>query len=101
MTETKVKKEKRISFFQRLKRDQVNGAKQAVMQDLFDDMYENRSQVYKVNFIRGLFFGLGSVLGATLLLALLVWLLAQLGALVPFLSDFIQDILDALNNRGK
>lgn len=101
MTETKVKKEKRISFFQRLKRDQVNGAKQAVMQDLFDDMYDNRWQVYKVNFIRGLFFGLGSVLGATLLLALFVWLLAQLGTLVPFLSDFIQDILDALNNRGK
>ena len=51
MTETKVKKEKRISFFQRLKRDQVNGAKQAVMQDLFDDMYDNRWQVYKINFI--------------------------------------------------
>jgi len=97
MTETKVKKEKKISLFQRLKRDPVN----AVMQDLFNDMYDNRWQVYKVNFIRGLFFGLGSVLGATLLLALLVWLLAQLGTLVPFLSDFIQDILDALNNRGK
>jgi hypothetical protein len=54
-----------------------------------------------MNFVRGVFFGFGSVLGGTLLIALLVWTLAQLGAVVPFLSDFIQQILDALTTRSK
>lgn len=95
------KKKRHFSLFKRFKRDQRIGAKRELMENLFNDMYENRRQVYWMNFIRGLFFGLGSVLGGTILIALLVWLLSQLGAVVPFLSDFIQQILDALGNRAK
>lgn len=100
MTEKKAKKAGKLSLFQRVKRDQTTGARRAVLDDLFNDMYSNRWQIYKINLIRGLFFGLGSVLGGTLLIALLVWILSQVGAVVPFLSDFIQQILDTLGNRG-
>lgn len=93
-------KKRRFSLFQKFKRDQHVTAERTLLESLFNDMYENRRQIYWMNFIRGLFFGLGSVLGGTILIALLVWLLAQLGAVVPFLSDFIQQILDTLGNRA-
>ena len=100
MTEEGKKPVKRDLFFQKLKRDQTVASQRVLMESVFNDMYKNRYQIYRLNFVRGLFFGLGSALGATLLLALLVWMLAQLGTLVPFLSDFIQQILDALGTRA-
>ena len=93
-------KEKR-SFWQRFKRAQTISAERSLLEELFQDMYAERRKIYQINFIRGLFFGLGTVLGGTILIALLVWILTQLGAVVPFLSDFIQEILDALSSRGK
>jgi hypothetical protein len=98
MTKNKPKKQ---SLWARFKRDQINGAKQGLVDELLNDMYARRGQIYLMNFVRGVFFGFGSVLGGTLLIALLVWTLAQLGAVVPFLSDFIQQILDALTTRSK
>ena len=59
----------------------------------------NRWSVYKINFVRGIFFGFGSVLGGTVIIAVVIWVLSQLGAVVPFLSDFIQEILDSLASR--
>jgi hypothetical protein len=52
------------------------GARRAILQDLFYDFNRSRAQVYKMNFIRGLFFGFGSVMGGTVLIALLVWVLS-------------------------
>jgi hypothetical protein len=56
--------------------DNEKGARRAVLEDLFYDFHSSRRQVYKINFVRGLFFGLGSVLGGTVLIALLVWVLS-------------------------
>lgn len=100
MTNKNHSKEKQ-SFWQKFKRVQTIDAERSLLEELFQDMYAERRKIYQINFIRGLFFGLGSVLGGTILIALLVWILTQLGAVVPFLSDFIQDILDALSSRGK
>ena len=47
-------------------RDNENGARQAILEDLFYDFHRSRRQVYGMNFWRGIFFGFGSVLGATL-----------------------------------
>jgi hypothetical protein len=96
MTDKKKTAPKKSSIVEQVKRDQIIGAQRGLLEELFNDMYKNRGQIYLMNFVRGLFFGLGSVLGGTLLIALLIWLLAQLGTVVPFLSDFIQQILDAL-----
>lgn len=87
------KNSKKTSTWQKLTRSQDTAAKRTLLEETFQDMYGRRWRIYQVNFVRGLFFGLGSVLGGTILLALLVWVLSAVGALVPFLSDFIREIL--------
>lgn len=51
-------------------------AKRTVLEEIFNDFYDNRARIYKVNFIRGILFGAGSAVGGTLVLALIVWLLS-------------------------
>lgn len=72
-------------------------ARRGIIEDLFQDFNRSRVQVYKMNFIRGLFFGLGSVLGGTILVALAVWLLSVLGQYIPFFSDFFKAVTEVLN----
>lgn len=96
---SKREKGEKQSFWQRFKRAQIIGAEKTLLEELLQDMYAHRGKIYQINFVRGLFFGFGSVLGGTILIAILVWLLSRLGAVVPFLSDFIQDILNTLNSR--
>lgn len=76
--------------------DNERGARQAVLEDIFNDMNRSRFQVYKMNFFRGIFFGFGSVLGGTLLITLLIWLLNLTGALVPGLANFINDVVHVI-----
>ncbi|PSO44484.1 hypothetical protein BRC21_01315 [Candidatus Saccharibacteria bacterium SW_7_54_9] len=52
-----------------------------------------------INFVRGLFFGLGSVVGATLLVALVLWLLNVFGGL-PIVGDWFDAISSALNKNS-
>ena len=40
-------------------------AEEQILDDIFYDLYRNRGRVYKVNFFRGIFFGLGTFLGGT------------------------------------
>jgi len=61
---------------EKLKKDNERGARESLIEDLFYDFNRNRVQVYKMNFVRGIFFGLGSVLGGTVLVALLAWVLS-------------------------
>lgn len=49
--------------------------REAALNDFFDDMYHNRRRIYRVNFFRGVYFGLGSALGGTVVIALVVWVL--------------------------
>lgn len=64
------------SFFRKLKHDQGMGARRSMMEEMFNDLYKDRAKVYKMNFVRGLFFGFGSVLGATVVVALAIWILS-------------------------
>jgi len=72
------------------------GARRAVLEDLFYDFHKSRAQVYKMNFFRGLFFGLGSVLGATIVVAFVIWLLSLLADIPGGFGDFIQYIVDTV-----
>lgn len=49
----------------------------AYLEDMFNDIYSNRKRIYKLNFFRGVFFGLGTFLGGTVVIAMLIWLLSQ------------------------
>lgn len=85
----------------RVKKDNENGARMAVIEDLFNDFHRNRHQVYFFNFVRGIFFGLGSALGATVVLALLIGLLSVFTDIPGGIGDFVQQIIDAMNRpRG-
>ena len=86
-------------IFNRVKEDNERGARANLIEDLFYDFHTSRRQVYAMNFIRGLFFGFGSVLGATLLIALLVWTLNWFGGLFPALADFLNNLTDTMQHR--
>lgn len=81
----------------RLKKDTENGARKAVIEDLFQDFHRSRHQVYWFNFLRGIFFGFGSVIGATLLIGIFVGLLSMFTDIPGGIGDFIQRIIDAMN----
>lgn len=89
-----------MKFFDRFKRkvNDVNerGAREAVLEQLFNDFNRSRFTIYKFNFFRGIFFGLGSVLGGTVLIALLIWILTSTAHLIPGVSDFVNNIVHVL-----
>lgn len=85
---------------EKLKSDNERGARESVIEDLFYDFNRSRTQIYTMNFIRGIFFGFGSVLGGTILVALLAWLLGAFVDVFPALADFINGILNAMSQRG-
>jgi len=82
-----------------MKKDAEQGSRRALIEELFVDFNKSRSQVYKINFFRGMFFGVGSVLGATVVIGLLVWLLSRLVDLPGGVGDFVQYIVDIVQNR--
>lgn len=84
----------------KINRDNEKGARLALIEDLFNDFNKKRTQVYWMNFIRGIFFGVGSVLGGTIVLAAIAWLLSQLVDLPGGIGDFIQYIVNTVNQRN-
>lgn len=98
MSETKKKSiVKRAT--ERVKKDNENGARQAVIEDLFFDFNRSRTQIYWINFIRGIFFGIGSVIGITLFIVISVWLLSKTADVFPALADFINQLIDTMQRR--
>jgi hypothetical protein len=83
----------------KIQQDNENGARRAIIEDLFYDFNKSRHQVYKMNFFRGVFFGVGSVIGGTVVIALLVWLLTRLVDLPGGVGSFIQYIVDVVQRH--
>ncbi len=73
---------------QNIQKDQAVGAHREILEQLFDDHYKYRWRVYKMNFVRGIFFGVGSVIGATIIVSFVIWILTLLN--VP--DNFIDSI---------
>lgn len=82
---------------EKLKHDHEMAARRGMMEELFNDYYKRRVSVYKMNFVRGLFFGLGSVLGGTIVVAVLVWILSFFVNL-PGIGNEIQKAQDTLQS---
>lgn len=70
------------------KKKQEANAKKIVLQELFNDLYDDRMAVYRLNFFRGIFFGLGGVIGGTVVIALIIYTLTLLSGIIPALGDF-------------
>lgn len=65
-------------------------AKLATLEVLFNDLYNDRRRIYKLNFFRGIVFGAGSALGGTVVIALAVWLLS-LFVNAPLIGDIFKN----------
>lgn len=91
--------EKDLSIKDRLLTQQEDIARRALIEDLFWDLHRSRKRIYWMNFIRGIFFGVGSVLGATIVVALLVTMLGVLVDIPGGIGDFVSNIIDIVQNR--
>jgi len=85
----------------RVKKDNEVGARRAILEDLFYDFHSSRREVYWMNFIRGVFFGVASVLGGTIVIALIIWLLSLLTDIPGGIGDFIQYVVDIVQQGKK
>ncbi len=74
-------------------------ARHAILEDLFYDFHKSRKQVYWMNFVRGLFFGVGSIIGGTIVVAIVLSLLGLLVDIPGGVGDFIQYIVDLVKQR--
>lgn len=77
---------------------QTRGAFQALVEESFNDFYAHRRQVYAMNFVRGVFFGLGSALGGTLMVALVLWTLSFFVQL-PLIGDYASDAKNTIQRQ--
>jgi uncharacterized membrane protein YczE len=84
----------------KVKHDNENGARKGILEDLFYDFNRSRVQVYKMNFFRGIFFGLGSVLGGTIVVALLAGILS-LFVHLPGIGNSIQQAQHSIESIKK
>lgn len=83
----------------KLREDNERGARQAILEDLFYDFHKSRRQVYAMNFVRGLFFGVGSIIGGTLVVAIVLGLLGLLVDIPGGVGDFIRYIVDLVKQN--
>lgn len=83
-----------------IKKGNERGAREAMLEDLFYDFHRSRVQVYKMNFVRGIFFGLGSVLGGTVIVALVIWTLSFFVD-VPGIGESVKQIQQTVQSVKK
>jgi len=88
------------SFVQSFLRVQQMDARRSMMEELFNDMYRDRQQIYLMNFVRGIFFGLGSVLGGTVVVALIVWIMSFF-VHIPWIGDTVQNTQQKIENSQR
>lgn len=82
---------------QEAKKQRDADARKEVLEELFNDIYDDRRRIYWVNFLRGIFFGAGSLIGGTVVIALLIGVLSQVVDWFPILGDFVNGIINAMN----
>lgn len=67
-----------------------------IIQKIIESGHLSYKSIAKVNFVRGLAFGLGSVIGATILVGLLAWLLSLFDNMF-IIGDLIDAVQASLN----
>jgi len=73
---------------------QEKDARRGMLEDLFWDLHRSRQQIYWMNFIRGIFFGVGTVIGGTIIVAIVVTILGVLVDIPGGVGDFVKYIID-------
>lgn len=83
------------------KKSNEDAARKAVLEELFHDFNRSRVQIYRMNFVRGIFFGLGSVIGGTIVVALIIWLMSLASGFFPPLSDFFNGVTNTIESKPR
>lgn len=65
------------------------------LEKLFVLDYISKRALYLQNFVRGIFFGLGSAVGATIVIALIAWMLSLFNS-VPIIGPLLDDAQQSL-----
>jgi Fe2+ transport system protein B len=65
---------------------------------LFASNYINKRKLYLANFLRGIFFGVGSVLGATVVVVILLGILSLFEE-IPLIGPVADKFTESINNR--
>lgn len=82
----------------KLNKDREVGARASLLEELFSDFYTSRRRVYGMNFVRGIFFGVGSVVGGTLVVALLLAALGWLADVPGWFGDVVQYVVETVRD---
>jgi hypothetical protein len=85
---------------QEIKKGNEREARMSLIEDLFYDFNRSRAEVYKMNFIRGIFFGLGTVIGGTVIVAVALWLLSFFID-IPGIGQSVQQLQQTLEETRK
>ncbi len=67
--------------------------------NIYESGYLNKAQFYKMNFIKGLLTGFGSVLGATIVVGLVLWILTLFDQ-VPIIGPFLENLRSSIQESG-
>lgn len=89
--------EKSKKIVHKIRENNEKSARSKVIEDLFYDFNRSRVQIYKMNFFRGIFFGLGSVLGGTIVVAVLVWALS-IFVEIPGIGDSFKQVKQTIES---
>lgn len=73
----------------------LDDVRKEMYEEFFYSFYKQRRKVYWMNFVRGIFFGLGTFLSGTVVIAAVAWLLSYF-VTIPGIGDFIRQILDSI-----
>ena len=88
---------KKKSPAEQIARNERMNARRTIIEEMFNDFYDDRRNIYKMNFFRGIFFGLGSILGGTIVAALVVWVLSFFVQL-PFIGQSVENAKDQIQS---
>lgn len=77
-------------------KDLTEGQRQAVREMLESVYATNKWHIVRVNFLRGIAFGLGTFIGGTIVIAIVIWILSRTVDLFPWARDFTQQLIDSL-----
>ncbi len=70
-----------------------------IIDELYYDFSRNRRKVYWINFVRGIFFGLGVFIGGTVVVAALIAIMAWLANFFPTFADFFNWLIDIMSRK--
>lgn len=95
-------KDKSKSTVKAVLRGEQMGARRTLLEEMFNDLYNDRRNIYIMNFFRGIFFGLGSALGGTIVIGLIIWVLSifvGLPGIGPAIEGAQESLQSADNNK--